>query len=144
MVIGQFDPYIGGAERQCLKLSEALKNRGHEVKVLTVWQLRDLPRNERIKGVPVERVWYPMLRLFGRKLVGFGFLSWLTLAWRVYRNLRLYDIVHVHQGLWPAFSATLAATWAAKPVVCKIANSGERFDLLTLKKSISMVLLQWV
>ena len=134
MVIGQFDPFTGGTERQCLKLSQALLNRGHEVKVVTVWQLRDLPKSERIKGIPVERVWYPMLRLWGRKVVGFGFLSWLTLAWSVYRNLKLYDIVHVHQGLWPAFSATLGATWAAKPIVCKIANSGERFDLLRLKR----------
>ena len=134
MVIGQFDPFTGGAERQCMKLSKALKKRGHEVKVVTVWQLRDLPRNERIQDIPVERVWYPMLRFWGIKLVGFGFLAWLTLSWVVYRNLKRFDVVHVHQGLWPGFSATLAANWAAKPIICKIGNSGERFDLLTFKK----------
>ena len=132
MVIGQFSPITGGAERQCLTLCRALHRRGHEVRVLTVWQSRDWPRREEIEGVTVERVWYPQLRLFAFKIVGFGFLAWLTFTCKVLKTIRGFDIVHVHQGLWPAFSATLAATLAGKPILCKIGNSGARFDLRVL------------
>lgn len=133
MVIGQFYPFLGGTEVQCLKLSKELIRQGHRVKVLTSWQFRDLPRLEEIEGVPIERVWYPILRIKGRRLLGFGFLCRLTMAYRVYSELKKYDIVHVHQALWPAFSALIAARLRRKPIVCKIGNSGNIFDLLIIK-----------
>lgn len=134
MVIGQFYPVIGGAERQCLKLSQALKVRGHEVKVLTVWNPRDVRQNETVEGVPVERVWYPVLNVFGYR-VGLGFLAPIFMFWRIFRVAHAYDVIHVHQCLWPAFSATLAACQRGRPIVCKIGNSGERFDLNVLRRT---------
>lgn len=135
MVIGQFYPFIGGAERQCLKLCKILKKRGHKVKVLTVWRPRVLPREEKIEDIPVERVWYPVVKVRNRKIIGFGFLCFIFMAYKVYRVGKECDIIHVHQGLWPAFSALLGGLWCKKPVVCKIGNSGERFDLLQLRRS---------
>ena len=134
MVIGQFFPVTGGAEQQCLRLCRALRRRGHQVKVLTVWQLRDVPRLEEIDGIPVERVWYPQLRLFSRKILGFGFLAWLPFTYALMRSVRRFDVVHAHQGLWPACFATLAAALVGKPVICKMGNSGNRFDLAVLRK----------
>ena len=129
MVIGQFHPIVGGAERQCLKLSKALKAHGHSIKVLTVRNPRNTQKHEMIDGVEVERVWYPVIRAFGYR-IGLGYLAPFFMWWRVYRIAQGYDVVHVHQCLWPAFAATLAAPLRNKPIVCKIGNSGERFEVL--------------
>ena len=134
MVIGQFYPVIGGAERQCLKLSKALQARGHEVKVLTVWNPRNVSGHESVEGITVERVWYPTVNVFGYR-VGLGFLAPFFMWWRAYRIMREYDVAHVHQCLWPAFSAAVAARMRGVPMVCKIGNSGERFDLEMLRRT---------
>lgn len=134
MVIGQFSPITGGAEKQCLKLGKELIKKGHEVKVLTSWQRRTLPKREAIEGVDVQRVWYPVIRIMGRRILSLGFLCRFIMIFHIYRDLRYYDLVHVHQGFWPAFSAVVAAWLRRKPVICKIGNSGERFDLLMHKK----------
>jgi hypothetical protein len=56
MISAGFHPYVGGAEKQALELSVALRARGIEVKVLTR-RLGGLPRRDNIRGVPVERLW---------------------------------------------------------------------------------------
>lgn len=134
MVIGQFHPIMGGAERQCLKLSRELQKLGREVKVLTVWNPRTVSQNEKVAGVPVERVWYPIINAFGYR-VGLGFLAPLFFWRRVYQLAHECDVVHVHQCLWPAFVAVLAARARGKPIVCKLGNSGERFDLDVLRRT---------
>ncbi|MBI4135745.1 glycosyltransferase family 4 protein [Candidatus Uhrbacteria bacterium] len=134
MVVGQFYPIIGGAERQCLKLSKALQARGHQVKVLTVWNPRNVSGHESVEGITVERVWYPIVNVFGYR-VGLGFLAPFFMCWRAYRIMREYDVAHVHQCLWPAFSAAVAARARRVPVVCKLGNSGERFDLEILRRT---------
>lgn len=134
MVIGQFHPIIGGAERQCGLLARALLARGYGVRVLTVRLERGAPRHEIVAGVPVERIAYPLLYVRGLR-IGCGFLAPLLLAWRAWRILPQYDAVVVHQGLWPAFAVSIAARFRQKPVLCKIGNSGERFDLDVLGRS---------
>jgi len=80
-----------------------------------------------VEGIGVERVWYPVFYL-GRRRIGFGFLAPVFLWWRGYCVARDCDVIHAHQCLWPVLSATIAARMRRKPVVCKIGNSGERFD----------------
>lgn len=134
MVIGQFRPTIGGAERQCELLARALVARGHAVRVSTARPERDIPTHETIDGTVVERVSYPILRIVGKR-IGFGFLAPFLLAWRVWRLLPGYDVVIAHQALWPAFVTSMVARWRGKPVIVKLGNSGERFDLDVLVRT---------
>ena len=54
MIIGLFYPFIGGAEKECQKLSKRLIGKGFLVTILT--QHRDgLPEYEEIDGIPVYR-----------------------------------------------------------------------------------------
>lgn len=134
MTIGQFRPTIGGAERQCEILARALIARGHDVMVLTVRPTLALPIHEIVDGVPLERVAYPILYIAGRR-IGFGVLAWCMFTWRVWRLLPAYDVVVAHQALWPTFAACVAARLRRKSVVCKIGNSGERFDFDVLQRT---------
>lgn len=134
MIIGQFAPTIGGAERQCALLTRALTARGHDVRILTVRPARGISTSENIDGVPVVRVAYPILCIGGRR-IGFGTLAPPLLFWRAWRLLRRYDVIIAHQALWPAFVATLAARLRRRPIIVKLGNSGERFDLDILQRS---------
>ncbi len=134
MVIGQFYPVVGGAERACVKLSKELIRRGHEITVLTTWIDRGAPRFEEVEGIPVQRIWYPVFFVRGRR-VGLGVLAPLFLFVQARRAAARHDVIHVHQALWPLFSGALAAAWHRKPLICKIGNSGQRFDLDVLRRS---------
>jgi glycosyltransferase involved in cell wall biosynthesis len=123
MVIGQFYPVVGGAEQQCRKLSRALIERGNVVSVLTT-KGRDTKSREVVDGIPVERFSYPI-----------GLLAPFFLFLRLLFIIRRYDVLHVHQGLWPLMSSICIAAIFGKPIICKIGNSGERFDLHVLRRS---------
>jgi len=125
MVIGEFHPVIGGAQRQCLKLSKELIARGHTVNVVTVWNPRNVQQKEEVEGVSVFRVWYPP---------GLGFLAPLTMFYQVLRSVNRFDCIHVHQALWPAAIAVMVGKFLTKPVIVKIGNAGERFDLRMLAR----------
>src|SRR3989338_1203341 len=122
MVIGQFHPVIGGAEQQCRKLAKALMDRGHTVSVVTT-RVRGCPRRAIVDGIPIERVWYPV-----------GFLAPLFMCVRIFFRARRADVIHVHQALWPLVSAVVVGVLQNKPVICKIGNSGELFDLRVLRR----------
>jgi len=55
MVISQFHPIIGGAERQAQLLAHKLIEKGVQVKVVTGWWKWGTPRREKINEVPVIR-----------------------------------------------------------------------------------------
>lgn len=134
MVIGQFYPTIGGAERQCGLLARALLARGHGVRVLTVRSERGVPLQDVVAGVPVERIAYPIVHI-GPVRIGFGFLAPALLGWRVWRRAKACDVIHAHQALWPAFVACVVAQRRQKPIIVKLGNSGERFDLDVLPQT---------
>ncbi|MDO8463176.1 MAG: glycosyltransferase family 4 protein [bacterium] len=134
MVIGQFAPTVGGAERQCALLARALAARGHAVRILTVRPDVAVPRHETMYGIPIERIVYPIVRIRGRR-IGCGFLALPIFAWRVWRLLATHDIVVAHQALWPAFAALLGARLRYRPLIVKLGNSGERFDLDVLERA---------
>lgn len=113
MVSANFHPYIGGAEKQALELSRALRATGVEVTVLTRRILR-LKREERFDGIVIRR-----LPAWGRGFVdSFVFMAscfvWLlTHPWR-------YRAVHVHLAGSPALAACLAGRLLGKRVIVKL------------------------
>jgi glycosyltransferase involved in cell wall biosynthesis len=82
----------GGAESQVRTLALRLRERGHRVTVLT--PLREPAvtpeRIERHEGIPVFRIPYPRIRLFG------SLVLWLRLLVFLARHGRRYDVWHVH------------------------------------------------
>jgi glycosyltransferase involved in cell wall biosynthesis len=82
----------GGAESQVRTLALRLRERGHRVTVLTPMSDPDvLPlRIERHEGIPVFRIPYPRIRLFG------SLVLWMRLIAFLYRHGRRYDAWHVH------------------------------------------------
>ncbi|MEW5947368.1 MAG: glycosyltransferase family 4 protein [bacterium] len=131
MVIGQFNPIIGGAEKQAEKLARALIALGVDVGVVT-FAVKGAPRREIVGGVHVSRVGVlPAIR--GGRLKLWVYLLQLFIF--LIRRRRRYDILHAHLALAPALAAALAAKILKKPCIVKIGNTGERFDLLTLKNT---------
>ncbi|MDD5657070.1 MAG: glycosyltransferase family 4 protein [Elusimicrobia bacterium] len=113
MVSASFHPHVGGAEKQALELSAALRARGTEVRVLTR-RLPGLPAREELRGVAVERLW----------CAGGGVLNALTFmlslgAW-LWRRRAGYDAVHAHLAGSPALAAAAVGRALGKRVLIKL------------------------
>lgn len=103
LVTRHYHPSIGGVETRFRAIAETLATRGHQVDVLCIGHLRDLPPVESVEGVEVRRVvrtslysrWlHPGLqRHLGRVLRTLGVL--LPYALRVHQQLHRgqYDLV---------------------------------------------------
>jgi glycosyltransferase involved in cell wall biosynthesis len=130
MVVRLFFPWIGGTERQALKLAKELMKEGVNVQVLTGRWTRGTARRETIEGVDVIRN-HTLWEFFGirgaRKLGGYLYI--LTLIWHLWRRRHTYDIIHVHSLNYHTFAAVLAGRWLGRPVVTKLANTGSASDI---------------
>jgi len=141
MVSAGFHPYMGGAEKQALELSVALRSRGVKVQVLTR-RLPGLPRCEKIRGVPVERLW----------CAGGGFLNALTfmgsLSCWLWARASGYSAVHVHLAGSPALPAALAGRLLGKRVIIKLGGGRGIGELAssaqTLGGRLKLRLLSWL
>ncbi len=141
MVSASFHPAVGGAEKQALELSIALRRRGSDVRVLTR-RRPGLPRLEEVRGVPVERLWCS----------GAGPLDSLTfllsLSWRLLRGASGYDVVHVHLAGSPALPAAAAGRLLGKRVLIKLGGGKGIGELAasaqTLGGRLKLCLLAWL
>ncbi len=130
MVIGQYYPVIGGAEKQCQLQAEELVKRGHYVRVLTGRWTKS-KRNEIINGVEIMRL-DNLYSLFGiNRLANISFC--LVLFFYLVFSLRKFQIVHIHQALRPAIVSLAALFFIKRPCLIKIANSGQRNDYKVIK-----------
>jgi glycosyltransferase involved in cell wall biosynthesis len=113
MLTPNFHPHIGGAEKQALELSKALKARGARVLVLTRGR-PGLPAEDIVAGIPVRR-----LGTFGGLLTDSSVFL-LKALWHLLSRAGEYDAVHVHLAGSPAVAAALAARLLGKRAVVKI------------------------
>lgn len=141
MVSAGFHPYVGGAEKQALELSVALRGRGVGVKVLTR-RLPGLPAAEEVRGVPVERLW----------CAGEGWLNALTFlcsltAWLV-AHAGDYGAVHVHLAGSPALPPALLGPLLGKRVLIKLGGGRGIGELAassrTMGGRLKLTLLSWL
>ena len=141
MVSAGFHPYVGGAEKQALELSVALRLRGVKVRVLTR-RLPGLSRREDIRGVAVERLWCAG----GGPLNALTFMAslWLWLWTRASE----YSVVHVHLAGSPALPAALAGRLLGKRVIIKLGGGRGIGELAassrTLGGRVKLRLLSWL
>jgi glycosyltransferase involved in cell wall biosynthesis len=135
MVVGQFWPVIGGSENQCRRLAAQLVREGIDVEVWTRRIERSWPREEQIDGVRVRRLGPagPIGGLRVRRIERYLFA--LALAVRLLRGARRFDVIHVHQVLYPALIASVAARLAHRPCVARVACSGSYSDFLWLRRA---------
>ena len=127
-IIGEFHPLIGGAQIQAKRLAEELTKLGHKITVFTSYRY-GLKLNENINGVDVYRF----------KAFGFKKIKMLSFSYVLYKEVkkrgREFDIIHVHQAHYPAFSGSAAASRINKTCIIKTGNSGRSFDLKILRES---------
>jgi glycosyltransferase involved in cell wall biosynthesis len=84
MIIGQYHPVTGGAEKECQKLSGRLVKEGMAVAVLTQ-SSPGLPDYEIIDGIPVYR------KMKGWHLYEYTYM--LSVLWFLVKHSRHYDII---------------------------------------------------
>ncbi len=136
MVISQFYPIIGGAERQAQVLAEKLIEKGVDVNIVTGWWDFRTPRKESIGGIRVFRNFccWGMWGLNGIRTLG-RLAYTVSLGIYLLTQRRKYDIIHVHQVLYPAFISTFIGKGILKkPVLAKMGCSGLTGDIKHLKR----------
>ena len=136
MLSASFHPYIGGAEKQALELSQALMEKGLQVTVLT----RRLPRTARresVGGVAVRRLSAPASRhglpSWLQAINSIGFMA--ACAAYLFRHRRRYDVIHVNLGGSPAVAAAWMGRRLGKGVVVKLGGGRGVGELTFAHKS---------
>lgn len=136
MVISQFHPIIGGAEKQAQLLAETMIKKGIQVEVVTGWWRIRTPRREIINGVQIFRnfSFWGVLGIKGlRPLAALTYM--VTLGIYLLLHRRKFDIIHVHQALHPAFvTVFVGREILRKPVIVKTASSGATSEIKQLRK----------
>jgi glycosyltransferase involved in cell wall biosynthesis len=136
MVISQFNPIIGGAEKQAELLAQKLVRKGLQVQVVTGWWEFCTPRREIVNGVRIFRNFscWGMSRIKGlRPLAALTYM--VTLGIYLLLHRKEYDVIHVHQVLYPAFISVLTGKGILKkPVLAKNACSGKTSDIKCLRQ----------
>lgn len=139
MVISQFYPMIGGVEKQAQLLAEKFIEKGLEVQIVTGWWKWKTTRKEIVNGVPVFRN-FSFWGAEGKKvhrtigLIG-GLVYTISLSVYIFIHRREFDILQVHQALYPAFISVLVGKrLLKKPVLVKTASSGLTSDIKRLRK----------
>ncbi len=138
MVISQFHPIIGGAEKQAQVLSKKLVEKGVRVNLITGWWKFGTPRRETIDGIKVFRNFcgWGMLGISKPRTIRMlgGMIYAISLGAYLLFHGREYDVIHVHQFLYPAFvSLLIGKRILKKPVMVKSASSGLTSDIQRLR-----------
>jgi len=126
MLISKFLPNIGGAEIQCLNISNTLsKYDDIEVDIITPRENRNSPKFEFLKKVPVKRIPF----LHPAELNIFIWLAYL------FKYRKSYDIFHIHLINRPhTMAAWIISKIFNKKTIVKLTSTGSGFDLLLTKR----------
>jgi len=136
MVISQFHPIIGGAEKQAELLAKTLCKKRVQVTIATGWWNFGTPHREIDSGFTIARNFscWRMFGIKGLRTLGVFFYA-LSLGIYLLMHRKGYDIIHVHQVLYPAFISVLVGKGIMKkPVLAKMGCSGSTSDIRNLKR----------
>jgi glycosyltransferase involved in cell wall biosynthesis len=142
MLINEFGPVSGGAEKQAERLAGYLAAHDRPVWVITR-RLPGFASAEKMNGYYVLRpaTWGP------GKLKTVSFI--LGALWHLWRLRRSYKILHAHLLFGPAFAAAIAGRILRKRVIVKLGSSGPHGEIQVTRRTfrgrISLALLRrWV
>ncbi len=138
MVISQFFPIIGGAEKLAQLLAKKLVEKGEDVTVVTGWWNLKRPQKEIINGIQVIRN-FSSLGLYGmksNKVIRYlgGITYTASLGGYLLMQGRKYDVIHVHQALYPSFVSVFIGKHLNKPVLVTSTSSGVTSDINVMRK----------
>ena len=139
MLVNEFTPVSGGAEKQAERLAGYFAGLGRCVWVITR-HFPGLASTEMMNGFRVIR---PATRGPGKlKTVTFV----LGALWHLYLLRRQYAIIHAHMLFGPAFAAVLAGRLLGKRVIVKLGSSGPdgeiQMSLRTIRGRLRLALLR--
>src|SRR5258708_23200104 len=101
IVIANFLPQLGGAEKQAFAQGRGLRERGYEATIITFCYSITWPQREVMEGVPVIRVAGLLLRdreKLPRLLQKLSYLlAMLVMGWTLWRQRQYYDVLHVYR-----------------------------------------------
>ncbi len=129
MIIQNFQPVIGGAEKQALALSTALVNNGHSVDVLTMSH-PTAPARETFGGVNIHR------------LPAFGPILFRTAVFALFSGIKLvftsgrYDAIHTHLASSHSIFPAIWGRLTGKKVIVKIGGGFGVGELALSRNSI--------
>ncbi|MEM7280885.1 MAG: glycosyltransferase family 4 protein [Pseudomonadota bacterium] len=123
-VIGQYYPYLGGAENVARHIVEQTNGDGFCNHVLT-------ESSEAVQKLSKHRLtfqekngnhWiyrFSRFHLRGKEKNGpfFKYYTFAKYLLHLVRRRRQYDVIHAHTYYWPAFASVLAGKWLRKPVI---------------------------
>jgi glycosyltransferase involved in cell wall biosynthesis len=121
MLILEYHPITGGAQRQLASIAPLLRERGSEIEVWTR-AVRGLARRESIDGVPVHRLGWP------GSTASFA----AEAAARLVRTRP--DVLHAYSLFSPAAVALFARRALGVPTVVKVLRGGELGDGIRLRR----------
>jgi len=122
-----YPPAVGGVSQQADLLARTLARLGVPVSVATI-QVPGLKPTEECQGVRIHRL--PTLpggyrtRLYPWLFSLEAFLLW---------HWRDYDVLHIHQALYPAAVSVAVAKLCGQKTVVKVAGSGASGNMMTLR-----------
>jgi len=94
--------------------------------------------NELVNGIPVHRIKYPKIRIFG------GVFMLIYLALYLVKHRASYDVIHVHIASNMAAVCSLIGALINKPVLVKLTGMTEiKNGILDNKISLRIKLLKW-
>jgi glycosyltransferase involved in cell wall biosynthesis len=125
MIIQDYHPLVGGAERQLAALAPLLRKQNVEISVLTRCYSGLLPY-QLIDDVPVHRL--PIA-----KFKPLASLMFTLTALPLLKRLQP-DLIHAHGLFSPTTTAVAAKRWLRVPVMAKLLRGGELGDLDRLKR----------
>jgi glycosyltransferase involved in cell wall biosynthesis len=125
MIIGQYYPIAGGAERECQKLSRRLAQEGMKVSVLTQY-CKGIPDDEVIDGIHVYR------KMRGWHLFEYTYM--LSVFWFLLRHIGKYDVIQCF-GLYLFIPpVALIRCLFGKRAIARIEGPGDSGDFKRIKK----------
>ncbi len=130
MIIQNFHPTIGGAEKQALELSRGLAKRGHHVSVLTPG-LPGLPTREFIDNVEIHR-----LGFCGTSPLRFPLFAFFSVFFLL-KNQHRFNVYHVHLASSHALVPAILGRILMKKVVVKLSGGKEIGELALSRKSVA-------
>ena len=128
-VIRYFHPFIGGLEKKTLNLAAALVERGIAVEIITSRFSAAWPAHDKIKNVPVCRLFSPRIKMLG----GMIFLALLCL-YLVKNRFRIH-VIHAFQVGYSSAAAIMIGTLLSKPTILNISSSGPGGDVNRHRKT---------
>jgi glycosyltransferase involved in cell wall biosynthesis len=135
MLINLFMPEVfAGGERQCLRLSLALRDHGVAPVILTSRSHKGTAPFDTMDGIPVHRLWSPVEPQKGGRHLAASF-AWMRKVARWIEAHRVeIDLIHCHHAKLNAWIGVRAAGRLGVPCVVKIGSAGPNFDFLSLEK----------